>query len=375
MSVLLENVKKVWQKSRNSPGPTITIVGIVSCLVGASFFFIWKVGPASDFQRIFIVVTTIGIGLSLILTGINAILKPPEKEFSYVIFGVGASISAMIVLALYPALSPEGWYWPALWTIGGLYLVGISALVISAFLNTSAKLTETTSLEDRLKKAVANTDEKETEILSLREDLEEARTIIEEKEKVSKEEAIPDDIDKLTAKLKENIDEFAKELNETTRLAIHKHRLNYEQIRNEVENYRQRMEKEKVGLKEQANMKILKNLLEPLGNIDRALVVMKQTRDATEDRKYVVEGIEGMRDQLCKVFESEGAGIIEPVVGEEFDYERHEAVDRIETAEYPEDRVMEVKRRGFWITTSQGVVTEQAKVVVSKRKVGEPQQY
>ena len=365
-------IKNTWYNLRRNLGfetaafmLTIGIAGIILCVAGIALSFIWHLSfRSSDPREIAIVVTSIGIGLPFILTGINAILKPPKEKISYYILLIVGFMMSILAIAIFPLLYVKGWYiYPQLYGVCIPYLGGIFLLVISTFFNVGAKVTEITSLGERLEEAVANADAKETEMVSLRINLEEAREIIKEKEEIDKEEAIPDYIGGFADEIKKNVDEFTKGLNERTQSAIQKYQSSYEQLRIEIKNYEQKLKDEMREFKERANVEILKELLDTITNLDHVLNTIKQRGDGED---VLFKGIKGTQEQLYKVLKSQGVETIEVSVGDGYDPEKHEVVGKIETNEYPDKTVVDVVREGCKFEKFEKV--EKAKVVVSVPK-------
>ena len=112
----------------------------------------------------------------------------------------------------------------------------------------------------------------------------------------------------------------------------------------DFQNQKKRFDKEKADIHQNANEKIVKNLLEVLDNFERAL-------DATKDADpNLHEGMELIFKQLMAALEKAGVAEIK-ALGEEFDPNFHNAVMMEETDEYESNKVSEVMQKGYTLNS------------------------
>ncbi|MFN2239170.1 MAG: nucleotide exchange factor GrpE [Thermoanaerobaculia bacterium] len=112
--------------------------------------------------------------------------------------------------------------------------------------------------------------------------------------------------------------------------------------RADFENFRRRMEKEKVEFRRYAVADTLRDLLPVLDNFERALSVPTAS---VEDFRT---GIEMIARQLAEILERTGLQTIDPA-GEPFDPLFHEAIARVETAEAEPNSVFDVMQKGYML--------------------------
>lgn len=103
-------------------------------------------------------------------------------------------------------------------------------------------------------------------------------------------------------------------------------------------NYRRRTREEKSELAIKYKVEIIEQLLPVLDNFERALA------SGCEDNGFS-QGVEMIYRQLWTVLEQEGVKKIE-AIGEEFDHEYHEAVEKVESDE-EEGTVVEEVQKGY----------------------------
>lgn len=112
--------------------------------------------------------------------------------------------------------------------------------------------------------------------------------------------------------------------------------------RADFENFRRRMEKEKVEFRRHAVADTLRDLLPVVDNFERALSV---STASVEDFRT---GIEMIARQLSDVLERAGLQAIDPA-GEPFDPLFHEAIARVETDEAEPNSVFDVMQKGYML--------------------------
>jgi molecular chaperone GrpE len=123
----------------------------------------------------------------------------------------------------------------------------------------------------------------------------------------------------------------------------------------DLDNYRKRAGREVERRVTEGREGLLRELLEPLDNIERAL--------QAADHSPLAQGLRGVVDQMEALLARHGAQRI-GAVGDPFDPMRHEAVAVRETDDAPDGTVVDVARSGFAIGDR---VLRPAQVVVAKR--------
>ncbi|MCK8825147.1 nucleotide exchange factor GrpE [Fuchsiella alkaliacetigena] len=134
--------------------------------------------------------------------------------------------------------------------------------------------------------------------------------------------------------LKEKANQLAEE-NE-------KYKDRIQRLQAEFSNYKKRVAKEKKRLRCTATEELLIELLPIIDNFERALSSVKEEQELDE----VIEGLNMIWKQLLKVLEEEGVTEID-TVGEEFDPNLHEAMMKVESAEYESGIIVEELQKGY----------------------------
>jgi molecular chaperone GrpE len=123
----------------------------------------------------------------------------------------------------------------------------------------------------------------------------------------------------------------------------------------DLDNYRKRTDREVERRVTEGRETLLRGLLEPLDNIERAL--------QAADHSPLAQGLRGVFDQMEALLARHGARRI-AAVGDPFDPTRHEAVAVRETDDVPDGTVVDIARSGFAIGDR---VLRPAQVVVAKK--------
>jgi molecular chaperone GrpE len=108
----------------------------------------------------------------------------------------------------------------------------------------------------------------------------------------------------------------------------------------EFENFRRRAERERADVLEYANTETVRSLLPIVDDFERALKI------ESADKEYV-RGMELIYNRLSEALKKLGVEPIE-AVGQMFDPNLHHAVDREETAEHEDQRVLDEYQRGYY---------------------------
>lgn len=109
--------------------------------------------------------------------------------------------------------------------------------------------------------------------------------------------------------------------------------------RAEFENFKRRTERERDQIGQEKAAQVLKGLIQPIDNLERALAA------ATEDDP-LKQGVEMIRKELMGVLESNGVTIEDPT-GQMFDPLRHQALSSEPVPGKPDGTVVEVYRKGY----------------------------
>ena len=117
-------------------------------------------------------------------------------------------------------------------------------------------------------------------------------------------------------------------------------RLKYLQA--DFENYRKRVERDMREMEDYSTGELMKKLLPILDDLDLAVATVESAPEA----KGLLEGVGMVRKNLGFILEGEGLGAIE-AVGQPFNAEVHEAVERVDGKENKIDMVVGETRKGY----------------------------
>ncbi len=129
----------------------------------------------------------------------------------------------------------------------------------------------------------------------------------------------------------------------------------------DFDNYKKRVAKEKVDIAVYGNEELIKELLQVLDNLERAL----EHSDSTEESGPIVEGIKLVHKQFLASLEKFGVKSIIATIGEKFDPKLHQAVERIESDEITPGLIISEILRGYMLRDR---LLRPSLVVVSKEK-------
>ena len=131
----------------------------------------------------------------------------------------------------------------------------------------------------------------------------------------------------------------------------------YIRLMAEFDNFRRRTSQEKLELVSVASMDTIKGLLPVLDDCERALAVLRESKDADAAK----EGTELIYHKLLAYLQSKGLALID-ALGQDFDTDLHEAVAQFPVPEEDKKgKVFDVVQTGY---TLNGKVIRFAKVVV-----------
>ena len=130
-------------------------------------------------------------------------------------------------------------------------------------------------------------------------------------------------------------------------------------IQADFDNYKKRLEKEKIEFIKFANEEIIVEILQILDDFDRAVEAGKSKHDFG----ILYKGVEMIHKDLKGFLKQKGLEEIE-AKGRPFDPHQHEAMMQEQTDECPEDHVVEEFQKGYILN---GRVIRPAKVKVAKK--------
>ncbi|KAK6939809.1 GrpE nucleotide exchange factor [Dillenia turbinata] len=111
----------------------------------------------------------------------------------------------------------------------------------------------------------------------------------------------------------------------------------------DFDNYRKRVEKEKLTVMSDAQGEVIEALLPMVDNFERA---KQQLRPETENEKKIDTSYQGIYKQFVEIMRSLHVAAV-ATIGKPFDPAMHEAIAREESQEHKEGVIIEEFRRGF----------------------------
>jgi molecular chaperone GrpE (heat shock protein) len=382
-------IKDSWRT--NKLGAGMFTVGTVLCVIGVTLSTIWRLNFISISDNVVYVVTIIGIGIPFMLAGIGVLLRRPQKSptcmmsegiienytgltnenyargvnetyivethENYIdkneILIIELIVSFLLVVLLF-ASYPDGWDYPKFYVLALPYAICLFLLTINI---------------------LSNINDKEIEISCIRKEVEHSDMIIKEKEEMCKDNSAPDYTTDFAKKLNRNIDELktimdelkigidigTKDIAERTAMVANKYKSDNDRLHNDLNGFKQRTEKEKIELKERANERVIKSLMNMLHDIDD----LGKYRD--KDASYTVSDIGGIKENIYDIIKNEGVDIINPSIGDNFDDKKCCAITTVDTDKFPGNKIVDIKKIGCMFKS--GKVINYADVVVSKSNV------
>lgn len=140
----------------------------------------------------------------------------------------------------------------------------------------------------------------------------------------------------------------------------------YLRLAADFENYKKRNQKERVEVLKYAAQSALREIVDVIDNLERALANLETSPDVTSIRN----GIEMIHRQLCGILEKHSVKEID-CLHKEFSPVYHEAVLQIEDDKIPPNHVAEVHQKGYMIHDR---LLRPARVAVSASKQEAPKQ-
>jgi molecular chaperone GrpE len=140
----------------------------------------------------------------------------------------------------------------------------------------------------------------------------------------------------------------------------------YLRLAADFENYKRRSLKEREDLYNYGNENLIKELIETVDNLERALGHAQGSEEGV-DGKTLVEGVQLTHRSLMRALEKFGLQRVE-AEGEPFDPQVHEAIRQVESDEHPTGTVVAVDQKGYLLKDR---LLRPALVGVSRRTEGE----
>jgi molecular chaperone GrpE len=166
-----------------------------------------------------------------------------------------------------------------------------------------------------------------------------------------------------TADAERSVSAELQQLRQTVQEKEEELRLNHDRFlreRAELENFKKRMQRERVEAIRFACEPLIRELLPVIDNLERALA------HADGNSKSVKEGIEMVLKSVLDILERHGVKRIE-AVGATFDPNLHQAMAQVESAEHKHNQVVEQHHSGYLLHDR---LLRPALVTVSSRKGG-----
>jgi len=150
-------------------GSVFFMVGIALLAIGVAFIMIFKIHYSSLPEEILLTAVFMGVGITLILTGINLMLR--QTKYGYGIVG-GSAVMSLSALSLFVYAYPGKWYYPFIGYVFSLFVAGFLVLMGNAFATVTLKM-----IGNRLESVVGKEEKAEVKIYTdeeIERDIEEA---------------------------------------------------------------------------------------------------------------------------------------------------------------------------------------------------------
>ena len=139
------------------------------------------------------------------------------------------------------------------------------------------------------------------------------------------------------------------------------------------DNYRKRVDAERIVERERAAERLVTNLLPVIDDMERAIAHAAGQAEGNENLQQFCDGVSAVRAKMLDILGHENVEMIDPA-GEPFDPLAHQAVGRVENADVYEETVADVYQKGYRMG---GKVIRPAMVTVTfgggKRPAPEPE--
>ena len=144
--------------------------------------------------------------------------------------------------------------------------------------------------------------------------------------------------------VKRNSNETISQLEEQ----VSEHKKRELQAQAELENFRKRMIRDSEQSLRYASVPLVRDLLEILDNMSRAIDAAKQLSESTKSENPLLNGVTMVYQQFANVLAKYNCVVIE-ALGKEFDPNYHEAISQAPSDQYPAGTVMLEATKGYRI--------------------------
>ncbi|MFY9589939.1 nucleotide exchange factor GrpE [Rickettsia endosymbiont of Halotydeus destructor] len=119
----------------------------------------------------------------------------------------------------------------------------------------------------------------------------------------------------------------------------------------EAENTRKRLEKSRDEARDYSIVSFARDILAVSDNLSRALEYKPQNLEgeAANIVTGVISGVEMTTLELAKIFKKHNIELIEPIIGERFDHNIHNAISQIDSDEYESGSIIAIMQVGYKI--------------------------
>lgn len=111
-------------------GSAVFVIGIVLIILGTALVMLFQIHYGSKPEEILYTIVSIAIGITLILIGINLMIKQTKKGYAIV---VASTVSSLLAIFLFTTNYLQNWYYPLVSYVFALYVIGFLALLGNAF--------------------------------------------------------------------------------------------------------------------------------------------------------------------------------------------------------------------------------------------------
>lgn len=154
------------------------------------------------------------------------------------------------------------------------------------------------------------------------------------------------------SKLREERDDLARQLAEAQEALENANEAAVEaasqklRMQADWDNYRKRVEAERVVERERAAERLVTNLLPVIDDMERAIAHAATQAEGNEGLQQFSDGVAAVRAKMLDILSHENVEMIDPA-GEAFDPLAHRAVGRVENADVYEETVADVYQKGY----------------------------
>ena len=165
------------------------------------------------------------------------------------------------------------------------------------------------------------------------------------------EQPIEDQVENTAGNDGDNTDDGDIELDPIAVLEMERDDLKDQALRAmaEVENMRRRTERELTQARRYGHANFARDLLAAIDNLKRAVDVLPEDRSGLDaNMTNLVVGVEMIHQEITSVLERHGITMINPE-GEQFDYDKHQAMFEVPTNDVDPGMVVQVAQNGWML--------------------------